>query len=69
MKIRRTCRDVTRLVLEGEDRRLPLADRLVVRLHLTACDGCTRFVSQVGLMRGAMQRWRAYGEDGDEPKR
>lgn len=60
MKLRLSCRESARLILQGEDRRLGLAERLVLRLHLTACDGCTRFVGQVDLMRGAMRRWRAY---------
>lgn len=63
MIFKRSCRDVTRLVLEGEDRRLSLADRLAIRLHLTVCDGCTRFSAQMSLMRGAVQRWRAYRDD------
>ena len=68
MKLRRTCREVTRLVLEREDRRLPLSDRLVVQLHLTACDACTNFVRQVNFMRRAVGRWRSDPlEDEDEP--
>ena len=62
MKLTRTCRDVTRLVLEGEDRRLTLRERLAIRLHLVICAACPRFVRQVALMRNATQRWRAYSE-------
>lgn len=57
------CRDVTRLVLRAQDQRLPLADRLRVRLHLALCQACPRFVRQAELMRGAMGRWRRYRED------
>jgi hypothetical protein len=63
--IRLTCRDATRLVLEGEDRRLGAAERLRLRLHLLVCRHCPRFVRQVELMRGAMGRWRTYAEDRD----
>jgi hypothetical protein len=66
MKLGLNCRESARLILQGEDRRLGLAERLALRVHLTLCDGCTRFVGQVGLMRGAMQRWRAY-TDRDTP--
>ena len=62
MFFRRTCREVTRLVLEGQDRRLGWAERLSVRLHYKICDTCPRFAKQVALMRGAMARWRAYSE-------
>ena len=53
------CREVTRLVLEGEDRKLSLPERLAVRLHLLLCDACQRFVAQTQLMRRALQQWRA----------
>jgi hypothetical protein len=59
------CREVTRLVLEGEERPLTLRERVVLRLHWLACDRCTRFREQVRLMRGALQRWKAY-RDVDE---
>ena len=60
--LRRNCREVTRLVLAREDRALPWADRLAVRLHMQICQACPRFEKQVALMRGAMQQWRSYSE-------
>ena len=65
MKLNRSCRDVTRLILEGEDRRLSFFERLVVRLHMRICAACPLFERQVRLMRGAMGRWRQYGERED----
>ncbi|MEY8875962.1 MAG: zf-HC2 domain-containing protein [Leptothrix sp. (in: b-proteobacteria)] len=64
------CREVTRLVLEGEDRQLPWPDRVRIRLHLSVCQACTNFTGQVRLMRRAMNQWRRYGSDdasGAEP--
>ena len=58
----RNCRDVTALVLAGEDRKLGLLERWAVRAHLKVCDACPRFTRQVALMRQAMPRWRAYRE-------
>ena len=60
--LRRSCREVTRLVLAREDRALPWADRVAVRLHMQICKACPRFEKQVALMRGAMQQWRGYSE-------
>ncbi len=60
---RRTCKEVTALVIAREDRDLPLADRLALRLHIGICAACPRFERQVLLMRNAMRRWRAYGND------
>lgn len=59
MKLIPNCRETTRLVLAGEDRRLRLHERIGVRLHLMACHGCTHFSAQVGVMREAMKQWRA----------
>ncbi|MDM4765090.1 zf-HC2 domain-containing protein [Pelomonas sp. SE-A7] len=63
MTLKRTCKQVSGLVLSAEDQRLPLKERLAVRLHLWACTACTRFVGQVALMRKATARWRGYSED------
>lgn len=58
MKLHLTCRDVTKLVLTGEDRPLRWHERLGMRLHLLMCHACPRFVNQVETMRAAMRRWR-----------
>ena len=62
---RPTCREVTRLVLERENRPLGLAERLRVRMHLAICLMCTRFTGQVRLMERAMAQWKAYSERDD----
>ncbi len=54
------CKEITRLVLQGEDRPLGPVDQLRVRAHLLICTGCTNFGKQVELMRRASQRWRGY---------
>jgi len=60
MKLRRSCKEVTRLVLESEDRPLKLVERLALRLHWMRCTNCTRFRGQAALMRAAAQEWRNY---------
>lgn len=65
MKPFKTCREVTRLVLQGEDRPLRLGERLGVRLHMVICAACPRFRQQLQLMRAASTRWRAYAGDDD----
>jgi hypothetical protein len=61
----RTCRDVARLVLEGEDRELGWLERWALRSHMLICKACPRFARQVALMRGAVGRWSAYQEAAD----
>ena len=62
MRIRLTCRDATRLVLAGEDRRLTAGERVRLRLHLLVCRLCPRFVRQVDFMRRALGQWKHYAE-------
>lgn len=59
------CREVSRLVLAGEDRRLRCSERARVRWHLLLCAGCRGFVQQVALMRQALRRWRDDAADAD----
>jgi predicted anti-sigma-YlaC factor YlaD len=66
LKLKLTCKETMHLVLEGEDRALPLGERVLVRVHLGYCKGCTRFSTQVRLMRGALDGWRRYADGRDE---
>ena len=61
--LRRTCKEVTALVIAREDRALPLAERLALRLHLAMCQACPTFERQVLTMRNAMKQWRHYSDD------
>ena len=60
MKLLPTCRDVTRLVLEGEDRSLTRGERWAMRFHWLICDACRHFRKQSADMRVAMDRWPQY---------
>jgi heterodisulfide reductase subunit B len=64
--LNRSCREVTRLVLESEDRELVLAERMALEVHWRICDGCVKFRDQAKLMREAMKRWRGYRDDGSD---
>ena len=61
---KRTCREVARLILEGQDRRVGALDRVAIRLHMLVCETCPRFLRQAGFMRQALDRWRNYRDDG-----
>jgi hypothetical protein len=63
MKLMITCREATKIALQAEDRRLPLAERLSLRLHQRACSNCRRFARQVQLMREASARWRQFSDE------
>ena len=51
-----TCKEASRLVSQGLDRRLGWYDRLRLHLHLKLCDACTNFKSQMAFLRKAMAR-------------
>jgi hypothetical protein len=51
-----TCKEATRLVSQGLDRRLGFGERIAVRVHLLICDGCTNFTRQVKFLRRAVAR-------------
>ncbi len=61
--LRRTCRDVTRLVFESEAHPLRWGERLSLRLHWLVCDGCARLRNQNDTLRLALDRWRRYRDN------
>jgi predicted anti-sigma-YlaC factor YlaD len=63
IKLKITCREATQITLQGEDRAMPLAERLSLRLHHRVCSNCRRFFRQVQLMRQASARWRQYASE------
>ncbi len=52
------CQEVTRLVSQGEDRKLALPERAALRLHFLYCAGCRRAAGQLRFLRRAMQALR-----------
>lgn len=64
----RTCREIATLLVAQEDRVLPWADRLAMRIHLSVCQTCPRFERQILTMRHSFQRWRNYAEDESGPQ-
>ena len=65
MDLKRSCREVTRLVLEREDRELTTTETLALQMHWRICDACRKFRDQAQWMRQAMSRWRGYRNDDD----
>ena len=55
MAIRLSCKEASRLISQGMDRRLSLPERIAVRLHVGICDACARFTRQVEFLRRALK--------------
>jgi len=53
-----SCKEASRLLSQAEDGTLSWFAALRLRLHLAACDACTRFAHQLRFMRDALARYR-----------
>jgi hypothetical protein len=51
-----SCKEVTRLVSQGLDRRLGFGERVRLRVHIAICDGCTNFRKQTAFLRRAVRQ-------------
>ncbi len=49
-----SCREASRLMSEGLDRKLGLRERLALRMHVAICAGCTRVEKQLAFLRRAV---------------
>jgi hypothetical protein len=56
MKMMLPCKEVTRLVSQGLDRRLGFGERVALRVHFAICEGCSNFEHQMKLLREATQQ-------------
>ena len=45
------CKDVSQKVSESLDRKLPLYERMMIRIHMMMCRYCARFQQQLFLVR------------------
>jgi hypothetical protein len=59
----RSCRQVSRLISDMQERPLGWRDRLALRFHLSICDTCVRYEKQVKFLHQAMGRWKNYSDD------
>ena len=50
-----TCRQVSHLVSEEQDRRLGWLERWRLRVHLKVCEGCRHFQDNMNFMRKAVR--------------
>ena len=65
MLLKRTCKEIAKLLIAREDQSINLSDQAALRLHMLACKACPMFENQILTMRGAMNRWRNYTGDDD----
>lgn len=51
-----SCKQVTHLLSEGQDRKLTVAERVRLETHLVVCEGCRNFRKQMDFLRAACRR-------------
>ena len=61
--LKRSCREVSRLISDMQDRPLGWWDRVLLKAHLNICDNCTQFEQQVKFMSRAMGKWKSYSDE------
>jgi hypothetical protein len=64
-----SCKEATRLASQGMDRRLGLAERLALRLHLAICAGCANVARQMTFLRQAIARLAEHDAGSASPPR
>ena len=52
-----SCKEATRLLSEAQDRKLVLAEKVQLEMHLALCKGCKNFKGQMSFLRTACQRY------------
>ena len=58
-----SCREVTRMLAEGEFQSAPRRVRWMVNLHLAMCRHCGRFARQMGLISQALKNMMSRRPD------
>jgi Putative zinc-finger len=54
-----SCRDVSHLLSERQDRELGRFEQWTLAMHLAVCDACTSFEKQMQFLREALRRYRS----------
>jgi len=57
------CKEASRLISQGLDRDLDLAQRAALHLHLAICTACTRVKAQLGFLRRTAATFPGPDED------
>ena len=60
-----SCKETTRLLSQGEDRKLGFGERVAMRVHLVICNGCRNVDQQFRFLRLAVKK---LAQDGDSPE-
>ena len=51
-----SCKETSRLLSQGEDRKLAFGERIALRVHLAICNGCRNASAQFHFLRAAVRQ-------------
>ena len=57
MSIIPSCKEVSELLSQAQDRQLSLREKFALRVHLPLCEGCRNFNRQMDFLRAAIKRY------------
>jgi len=60
-----SCKETTRLLSQGADRKLAFGERVALRVHLAICNGCRNVGAQFKFLRTAV---KSLARDGNEER-
>lgn len=52
-----SCKEVTHLLSDSQDRKLKVGERINLGMHLAMCKGCSNFHKQLEFLRSACRRY------------
>jgi predicted anti-sigma-YlaC factor YlaD len=52
-----SCKEVSHLLSESQDRKLNLSEKMHLEMHLAICRGCRNFKEQMNFLRQACQHY------------
>ena len=56
-----SCEQATRLLSEGQDRKLTFPEKMNLKVHTAMCSGCREFGRQLGSLRTLIQEEKDAG--------
>ena len=57
MKLMPSCKEVSELLSQGQDRPLTGWEKFGTRLHLLLCEGCRQFSHHLDILRASIRRY------------
>lgn len=63
-----TCKEVARILSEGQDAEMAPAERARLRLHMVVCEVCRNVEQQFDLLRRLVRKSGPDAQDDDAPR-